>query len=43
MRFGMTRTQVMEKVKLIQEGSEALGSYATALVDDADRRGYFRD
>lgn len=42
-RFGMTRAQVMEKVKLIQEGSEALGSYATALVDDADRRGYFRD
>ncbi|WP_047870400.1 HD domain-containing protein [Nocardiopsis sp. RV163] len=41
-RFGITRAQVMEKVKLIQEGSEALGSYATALVDDADRRGYFR-
>ncbi|GAA1452456.1 HD domain-containing protein [Nocardiopsis tropica] len=41
-RFGITRAQVMEKVKLIQEGSEALGSYAAALIDDADRRGYFR-
>lgn len=41
-RFGITRAQVMEKVKLISEGSEALGSYATALIDDADRRGYFR-
>lgn len=41
-RFGITRAQVMEKVKLISEGSEALGAYATALVDDADRRGYFR-
>ncbi|MBB6118534.1 HD domain-containing protein [Nocardiopsis algeriensis] len=41
-RFGVTRAQVMEKVKAIQEGSEALGAYATALVDDADRRGYFR-
>jgi putative hydrolase of HD superfamily len=43
LRFGVTRAQVMEKVKLISEGSEALGSYATALVDDADRRGYFRN
>jgi putative hydrolase of HD superfamily len=41
-RFGVTRSQVMEKVKMISEGSEALGSYATALIDDADRRGYFR-
>ena len=41
-RFGVTRAQVMEKVKLVSEGSEALGSYATALIDDADRRGYFR-
>ncbi|MFL1381619.1 MULTISPECIES: HD domain-containing protein [unclassified Nocardiopsis] len=41
-RFGITRAQVMEKVKLIAEGSEALGAYATALIDDADRRGYFR-
>ncbi|MEE2039014.1 HD domain-containing protein [Nocardiopsis sp. CT-R113] len=41
-RFGITRAQVMEKVKLIQDGSEALGAYATALIDDADRRGYFR-
>lgn len=41
-RFGITRAQVMEKVKLISEGSDALGAYATALVDDADRRGYFR-
>ncbi|GAB2517794.1 HD domain-containing protein [Nocardiopsis aegyptia] len=43
LRFGVTRTEVMAKVKLISEGSEALGSYATALVDDADRRGYFRN
>ncbi|WP_304452431.1 HD family hydrolase [Nocardiopsis sp. YSL2] len=42
LRFGVTRAEVMAKVKLISEGSEALGSYATALVDDADRRGYFR-
>ncbi|WP_150240143.1 HD domain-containing protein [Nocardiopsis quinghaiensis] len=41
-RFGVTRAQVMAKVKQIQEGSEALGAYATALVDDADRRGYLR-
>lgn len=41
-RFGITRAQVMEQVKLIAEGSEALGSYATALVEDAERRGYFR-
>ena len=40
-RFKITRAQVMEKVKLISEGSEALGAYATALIDDADRRGYF--
>ena len=43
LRFGVTRAEVTAKVKLIAEGSEALGSYATALVDDADRRGYFRD
>ncbi|MGW5874927.1 HD domain-containing protein [Nocardiopsis terrae] len=41
-RFGVTRAQVTEKVKLIAEGSEALGAYAGALIDDADRRGYFR-
>jgi putative hydrolase of HD superfamily len=41
-RFGVTRDQVLEKVKIIAEGSEALGSYAVALVEDADRRGYFR-
>ncbi|MBR8744462.1 HD family hydrolase [Nocardiopsis sp. MG754419] len=41
-RFGVTRAEVMAKVKLITEGSEALGAYATALIDDADRRGYFR-
>lgn len=40
-RFGVTRAEVMEKVKLIAEGSDALGAYATALIDDADRRGYF--
>ncbi|WP_053619295.1 HD domain-containing protein [Nocardiopsis sp. NRRL B-16309] len=43
LRFGVTRAEVMAKVKVISEGSEALGSYATALVDDADRRGYFRN
>ncbi|MBQ1084172.1 MULTISPECIES: HD family hydrolase [unclassified Nocardiopsis] len=41
-RFGVTKAQVLEKVKLVSEGSEALGAYATALIDDADRRGYFR-
>ncbi|GAB3722963.1 HD domain-containing protein [Nocardiopsis oceani] len=41
-RFGVTRAEVVEKVKLISEGSEALGSYATALIDDATRRGYLR-
>ena len=41
-RFGVSRAEVMTKVKLIAEGSEALGAYATALIDDADRRGYFR-
>jgi putative hydrolase of HD superfamily len=41
-RFGVTRDQVLEKVKIIAEGSEALGSYAVALGEDADRRGYFR-
>ncbi|WP_017606752.1 HD domain-containing protein [Nocardiopsis alkaliphila] len=41
-RFGVSRTEVMANVKLIAEGSEALGAYATALIDDADRRGYFR-
>ncbi|MDA8369663.1 MAG: HD domain-containing protein [Nocardiopsaceae bacterium] len=40
-RFKVTREQVMEKVKIISEGSAALGSYATALIEDADRRGYF--
>ncbi|MFV2199053.1 HD domain-containing protein [Nocardiopsis sp. LOL_012] len=39
-RSGATRAEVMTKVKLIAEGSEALGSYAAALVDDAQRRGY---
>ncbi|MFW5415563.1 HD domain-containing protein [Nocardiopsis sp. CNT-189] len=41
-RNGVTRAQVMEKVKVIAEGSEALGAYAAALIEDADRRGYFR-
>lgn len=41
-RFGATRSEVMSEVKLIAEGSSALGAYATALVDDADRRGYFK-
>ncbi|MFE1170645.1 HD family hydrolase [Nocardiopsis sp. NPDC058789] len=41
-RFGVTKAQVLEKVKLVSEGSEALGAYATALIDDADRRGYFK-
>lgn len=40
-RFGVSRAEVMKKVKLIAEGSDALGAYATALIDDADRRGYF--
>ena len=41
-RNGVSRAQVMEKVKIIAEGSEALGAYAAALIEDADRRGYFR-
>ncbi|WP_026123791.1 HD domain-containing protein [Nocardiopsis chromatogenes] len=40
-RHGVTRAQVMDKVKIIAEGSEALGAYASALIEDADRRGYF--
>lgn len=40
-RLGVTRDQVLEKVKIIAEGAEALGAYALALVDDAERRGYF--
>ncbi|MDT0304762.1 HD domain-containing protein [Streptomonospora wellingtoniae] len=39
-RHGVTRSQVAERVKVIAEGSEALGSYAMALVEDAERRGY---
>ncbi|MFI6579400.1 HD family hydrolase [Nocardiopsis sp. NPDC050513] len=42
LRFGVTRAQVVEAIKLIAEGSEALGAYAAALVEDADRRGYFK-
>ncbi|TDQ55336.1 HD domain-containing protein [Actinorugispora endophytica] len=41
-QFGVTKEQVLEKVKIISEGSEALGSYALALIDDAERRGYLR-
>ena len=41
-RFGVSQAEVLAKVKLIAEGSEALGAYATALIDDAARRGYFR-
>ncbi|GAB3206488.1 HD domain-containing protein [Marinactinospora thermotolerans] len=40
-QYGVTKDQVLEKVRIIAEGSEALGSYATALIEDADRRGYF--
>ncbi|GAB3440220.1 HD domain-containing protein [Streptomonospora sediminis] len=39
-RHGVTRSQVAERVKTISEGSEALGSYAVALIEDAERRGY---
>ncbi|OLT25869.1 phosphohydrolase [Nocardiopsis sp. CNR-923] len=42
LRFGVSRARVMDAIKLIAEGSEALGAYATALVEDAERRGYFR-
>ncbi|RCV53659.1 HD domain-containing protein [Marinitenerispora sediminis] len=40
-QYGVSKEQVMEKVRIIAEGSEALGSYAAALIEDADRRGYF--
>ncbi|GAA3729325.1 putative hydrolase of HD superfamily [Spinactinospora alkalitolerans] len=40
-QYGVSKAQVMEKVRIISEGSDALGSYATALIDDAERRGYF--
>ncbi|KIH97189.1 phosphohydrolase [Streptomonospora alba] len=39
-RHNVTRAQVADKVKIIAEGSEALGSYAAALIEDAERRGY---
>ncbi|GLU47236.1 HD domain-containing protein [Nocardiopsis ansamitocini] len=39
-QFGVSKDQVLEKVKIISEGSEALGAYAVALIDDAERRGY---
>ncbi|MFD0773313.1 HD family hydrolase [Streptomonospora algeriensis] len=39
-RHKVTRAQVADKVKIIAEGSEALGSYAAALIEDAERRGY---
>ncbi|MBB6174137.1 putative hydrolase of HD superfamily [Nocardiopsis mwathae] len=41
-RYGITAAQVRERVKTIAEGSEALGSYALALTEDAARRGYLR-
>ncbi|RNL82977.1 HD domain-containing protein [Halostreptopolyspora alba] len=40
-RHRVTRDQVLDKVRIIGEGSRALGAYAAALVEDADRRGYF--
>lgn len=40
-QLGVAKSRVLEKVKIIAEGSEALGAYALALVDDAERRGYF--
>ena len=39
-RHGVTRSQVAARVKVIAEGSEALGAYAVALIEDAERRGY---
>ncbi|MFC7326239.1 HD domain-containing protein [Marinactinospora rubrisoli] len=40
-QYGVSKEQVMEKVRIIAEGSETLGAYATALIEDAERRGYF--
>ncbi|WP_046470919.1 HD domain-containing protein [Allosalinactinospora lopnorensis] len=40
-RYKVTRAQVTEQVQIIAKGSEVLGSYAAALIEDADRRGYF--
>ncbi|GAA4903395.1 HD domain-containing protein [Streptomonospora salina] len=39
-RHNVTRRQVADKVKIIADGSPALGSYAEALIEDAERRGY---
>lgn len=40
-QFGVAKKQVRDKVATIAEGSAALGSYAAALIEDAERRGYF--
>lgn len=40
-QLGVSKQQVLEKVRIIAEGSEALGAYATSLIEDSDRRGYF--
>lgn len=39
-QFKISKDDVLKNVKLISEGSEPLGAYALALVDDAERRGY---
>ncbi|KUP96450.1 HD domain-containing protein [Thermobifida cellulosilytica] len=39
-QFKISKNDVLKNVKLIAEGSETLGAYAMALVDDAERRGY---
>ncbi|MEY9214185.1 HD domain-containing protein [Thermobifida halotolerans] len=39
-QFRVSKSDVLKNVKLIAEGSEALGAYALALIDDAERRGY---
>ncbi|PSK99444.1 putative hydrolase of HD superfamily [Murinocardiopsis flavida] len=40
-QLGVSKGQVLEKVKIIAEGSQALGAYAASLIEDSERRGYF--
>lgn len=39
--YGVKKSQVLEKVRIIAEGSPQLGAYARGLIEDADAKGYF--
>lgn len=41
LQLGVSKEQVLAKVRIIAEGSAALGAYATSLIEDSERRGYF--